>query len=213
MAEELGKIEKPLAENFKAGRKLYFVPMILGAPDLPLDITLKYSAFWDQVDSQISNLESKLGNVKYILHELIYQSGEAGLKDLEQISAGSLALVKSRIEKGVAFEPAENNDILTELMDWSRCLNIGLQNQSVFNTIYQNYTAANNKRNEYIAKRIDALVKPEESCILIMAEGHHVQFPSDMQVFYVAPPALDEIKRWLREQAAKEKAAGPKAEE
>jgi hypothetical protein len=32
-----------------------------------------------------------------------------------------------------------------------------------------------------------------------MREGHQVQFPSDIQVFYVAPPSLDEIKRWLKE--------------
>ena len=32
-----------------------------------------------------------------------------------------------------------------------------------------------------------------------MRENHQVQIPADIQVFYVAPPALDEIKRWLRE--------------
>jgi hypothetical protein len=32
-----------------------------------------------------------------------------------------------------------------------------------------------------------------------------VKFPADMQVFYVAPPALDEIKRWLREQEEKQR--------
>ena len=32
-----------------------------------------------------------------------------------------------------------------------------------------------------------------------MREGHQVQFPVDIQVFYVAPPGLDEIKRWVRE--------------
>ena len=36
-----------------------------------------------------------------------------------------------------------------------------------------------------------------------------MQFPQDIQVFYVAPPALDEIKRHLREQDA---AARPAAD-
>ena len=31
MSEELGKIEKPLAEDFKAGRKLYFVPLVFSS--------------------------------------------------------------------------------------------------------------------------------------------------------------------------------------
>ena len=203
MSEELGKIEKPLAEDFKSGRKLYFVPLVFSQPDLPLDISLKFSTYWDQVDSQIANLESKLGPVTYILHELVFESGEAGLKTLEQINSGSVSLVRSRMENGSKFEPAEDNDIITELMDWSRCLNLGLQNQKVFSTIYQNYTDANNRRNAFIAQKIDSLVKGDESCVLIMAEGHHVQFPANMQVFYVAPPALDEIKRWMREQEEK----------
>jgi guanylate kinase len=33
-----------------------------------------------------------------------------------------------------------------------------------------------------------------------MRENHQLQFPTDIQIIYVAPPALDEIKRWLREQ-------------
>jgi hypothetical protein len=204
MSEELGKIEKPLAENFKAGRKLYFVPLIYSPPDLPLDISLKYSTYWDQVDSQIANLESKLGTVSYVLHEMVSEGGEAGLKAIEQISTGSLGLIKGRLEKGIQFEPAEDKEILTELMDWSRCLNLGLQNQKVFSTIYQNYTEANKKRDNQIAQKLDALVKESQSCILIMSENHHVHFPSDMQVFYVAPPALDEIKRWMRDQQAKQ---------
>ena len=45
---------------------------------------------------------------------------------------------------------------------------------------------------------------------MFIREGHQVQFPSDIQVFYVAPPALDEIKRWLRDRAhaAEEKEGG-----
>jgi hypothetical protein len=203
MSEELGKIEKPLAENFKAGRKLYFVPLIFGRADLPLDITLKFSTFWDQVESQIANLEDKLGRVTHIMHEMVPEDGDAGLKDLEQVSPGSIAMVRSRVEKGCLFEPVEDPEVIAELMDWSRCLGLGLQSQKVFSAVYQQYTDANNKRNDFIAQKIDSLVKPSESCILIMGEGHHVKFPADFQVFYVAPPALDEIKRWLREHEQK----------
>jgi hypothetical protein len=109
------------------------------------------------------------------------------------------------VDKGTLFEPAEDNEIITELMDWSRCLNLGLQNQKVFSTIYQSYTDANNKRNKAIAEKINTLLKGDESCILIMAENHHVQFPAGIQVFYVAPPGLDEIKRWMREQDEKQR--------
>jgi hypothetical protein len=39
-----------------------------------------------------------------------------------------------------------------------------------------------------------------------------VQFPEDIEVFSVAPPALDEIHRWQREQMAAEKAPEKKDE-
>jgi hypothetical protein len=34
-----------------------------------------------------------------------------------------------------------------------------------------------------------------------MREEHAVQFPGDVEVFSIFPPALDEIHRWLRDQA------------
>ena len=207
MSEELGKIQKPPVENFTAGRKLYFVPLIFSDPQLPLDISLKYSAYWDQVESQIANLEEKLGPVKYLFHELVLDSGAETLKSLEQIHSGSLSLLSSRMQKGASFEALEEEDVLTELMDWSRCLSLGLQNQRVYTQIYQSYIAVNDKRNESIAKKIDETLKGNESCIVIMGEGHHVKFPENIQVFYIAPPALDEVKRWAREQQAKEQAA------
>jgi guanylate kinase len=36
-----------------------------------------------------------------------------------------------------------------------------------------------------------------------MRENHQVQIAPDIQVFYIAPPALDEIKRWIREREQK----------
>jgi len=97
--------------------------------------------------------------------------------------------------------------LLTEFMDWSRCLSVGLQNQKVLTKVYEFYTEASKKRNEHIAKQIDETLKANEIGILLMGEGHQVQFPPDIQVFYVTPPALDEIKRWLRDQEAKSQPA------
>jgi hypothetical protein len=38
--------------------------------------------------------------------------------------------------------------------------------------------------------------------ILFIMEGHMIQFPQDIEVFSVAPPALDEIHRWMRDQSS-----------
>ena len=64
--------------------------------------------------------------------------------------------------------------------------------------MYQAFLGAQKRRNEHIAKKIDETLKSNEIGILLMREGHQVQFASDIQVFYVAPPGLDEIRRWFQ---------------
>ena len=48
-------------------------------------------------------------------------------------------------------------------------------------------------------QRIDTTLAEGETGVLFISEDHGVQFPTDVQVFYVAPPALDALKRWLGE--------------
>jgi hypothetical protein len=199
MAEELGKIEKPPVASFKKGRKLYFVPLIYSGKDLPEDYLVKFHKYWEQVEKQVAELSVKLGEVNRIYHELITSSGEDALKAIEELSEKSHKIVRAFLEKKGRLEAVEDNDILTEFMDWSRCLIIGLQNPKVVSRIYDFYIEAGKKRNEYIARKIDETLQENEIGLLLMRENHQVQFPPDIQVFYIAPPALDEIKRWLRE--------------
>jgi len=76
------------------------------------------------------------------------------------------------------------------------------------------YVEVAKKRNELMAKKISETLKDDEAGLLFIREGHSVQFPIDIEVFSVFPPALDEIHRWLRDQAglgiekAEEKAKG-----
>ncbi|HUT68301.1 MAG TPA: hypothetical protein VMW86_07100 [Dehalococcoidales bacterium] len=203
MAEELGKIEKPPVENFKKGRKLYFIPLIYGGEDLPVEYLGKFHKYWEQVEKQIADMASKLGEVNRIYHELIAVPGDEGCKAVKELGDRSYKIVKSCLEKKAQLEAVEDADILTEFMDWSRCLIIGLQNPGVVSKVYESYLEIGKKRNEYIARKIDETLKENEIGILLMRENHQVQFPSDIQVFYVAPPALDEIKRWLRERESK----------
>jgi hypothetical protein len=203
MAEELGKIEKPPVANFKKGRKLYFVPLVYGGKDLPEEYLAKFNKYWEQVEKQIAELALKLGQVNRIYHELIAASGEDGMKTIEELSDRSHKIVRACLEKQAQLEAVEDNDILTEFMDWSRCLIIGLQNPKVVSQVYDSYVEIGKKRNEYIARKIDETLQENEIGILLMRENHQVQFPADVQVFYIAPPALDDIKRWLRENEGK----------
>jgi len=134
-----------------------------------------------------------------VYHELVSSSGDEGLKAIEGLNEGSYQVARSRVERGARMEAVEDGEALTEFMDWSRCLTMGLQNRKVLDTVYRSYTEAGKKRNEAISKRLDEKLKPDEIGILFMWEGHLVQFPAGIEVFYVSPPALDEINRWLRD--------------
>jgi hypothetical protein len=203
MAEELGKIEKPPAEQFKKGRKLYFVPLIYRSKEPTEEYLEKVNRFWEQVEKQIKELELKLGKVNKLYHELVPAGGEDSSQTIKELNDRSYEIIQTYLKKGAQLEAIEEIDLLTEFMDWGRCLMIGLQNPKVLTTVYESYSAVSKKRNEYIAGKIDETLQTDETGILLMRETHEVQFPSDIQVFYVAPPALDEIKRWLRERQAK----------
>jgi hypothetical protein len=43
---------------------------------------------------------------------------------------------------------------INKIMDWNKCLFVGLQKQKVFSRVYESYTEAGKKRNEHIAKHI-----------------------------------------------------------
>ena len=208
MAEELGKIEKPPVEEFKKGRKLYFIPLVYRGEEAPEEYLEKFNKYWKQVEEQITELELKLGKVNRIYHELIPVGDEAGSEAIKELSEQSHKITKDCLEKGAQLEAVEESDLLTEFMDWSKCLIVGLQNQKVFTKVYESYTEVSKKRNEYIANKIDKTLKTDEIGLLFIRENHRVQFPSDIQVFYIAPPTLDEIKRWLREHQAKSEKEG-----
>lgn len=212
MSETIGKIEKPPVEDYRSGKKILFVPLLFSSREMPSDYVEKCERYWEQVDAQVTNLETSLGPVIKVFHELVAESGESGLKTLEDLKINSYGLIKSRIQKGAKLEATEDNDVLTELMDWSRCLSLGLQNKKVFSAIYASYTEANKSRYEAISKKIAESLKENENCVVIMGENHRVQFPADARIFYIAPPALDEVKRWLRDYEAKTQ-EGQKAKE
>ena len=201
--KELGKIKKPLAEEFNKGRKLYFIPLIYCGKKPEAEELETFNKYWNQVETQMNDLERKLGVANKIYHELIPVGGDEGAKAIKELSDKSYQTIKNRLDKGAQLEAIEEGELLTEFMDWSKCLAVGLQSQKAFTKIYESYTEASKRRNEYIARQIDETLKANETGILFMVEGHQVQFPPDIQVFYVSPPALDEIKRWLRDRQAK----------
>lgn len=203
--KKLSKIEKPPASDFKGGRKLFFVPLILTPPKPEPDFQKLVDKYWQQVQEHVAGLEEKLAGVSRVYHELVTSSSKEGAQFIEEISTGSHRIVKKLIGKGAEIQPIEEGELLSEFMDWGRCLSIGLQSQKAFSTVYQSYLEVQKKRNEHIARRIDETLKTDEIGLLLMREGHQVQFPADIEVFYVAPPGLDAVNRWFSERASSQK--------
>jgi len=204
MTEQVGKIEKLPAEHFKQGKKLYLVPLIYSSEDAPSEYKEKCSRYWQQVTEQLGNLE-KIGKVNRIYYESISQSGEDGMKVMERLNPSSYQIAKSKCDNGALLETIEGEELLDEAMDWERCLLVGFVSEKVASKVSEFYVEAAKKRYEFMAKRISETLKDNEAGLLFIREGHRVQFPSDVEVFSVFPPALDEIHRWLRDQAVTEK--------
>ena len=201
MSEELGNIERPLAEEFRPERKLFFVPLIFASEELPAEFLEMVNRYWEQVQAQVASLESKLGDVSRVYHELIPPGDEEGsnaLGGVEELNTGSHSVVRTRVEKGAKLQSIEDGELLAEYVDWGNCLAAGLQNQRVFDQVYSSYVAVQRRREEHIAKRVDETLEKGGTGLLLMREGQGVQFPRDIRVFYIAPLALDEIRRWLR---------------
>jgi hypothetical protein len=203
MSETLGKIEKPEAEGFKLGRKLIFVPLVFLPPDdKDPELVKLVKKFWSEAGAQVKKLSGDLAGIARIYHELV-PGGEEGLKTIKELHSGSYELVKKESEGGAVLEQMEDLEVLAEYLDWGRCLSLPLESPKVFNAIYENYTQAQKKRVEAMSKKIDESLKTDELGLVLLREGHHVQFSPDIQVFYVSPPGLDALARYVRERMEK----------
>ncbi len=199
MADELGKIEKPDAKSVSGKRKLLLVPLIYYGQSAPDEYLAMFNKYWDQVAEQVANLESQIGRISHIYHESITEGDEDGLGIIEKLNPSCHKIVKQRTDAGAEIDIVEEKDLVEEALDWERCLMMGFISQKVARTVSDSYMEVAKKRYDKIAKSIDETLKEDETGILIIREGHLVQFPTDIEVFSVAPPALDEIHRWQRD--------------
>lgn len=203
MAEQVGKIEKPPAEQFKQSKKLYLVPVIYTNDKAPDEYKEKCSRYWQQVAEQLVNLEMKIGRITRVYHELISQYGDEGMKVAEKLNPNTYQIAKDKCDNGAVFEAVEEKELFEEVMDWERCILLGLASEKVVSRVLEFYSEASKKRYEFMTNKIEETLKDSEAGLLFITEEHRLQFPSDIEVFSVFPPALDEINRWLRGRSEK----------
>ena len=200
MSTPLTQMPKPDARQYEGNRKLFLVPILLLAPDASEEGQGLLERYWSEVRSQVENLERSLGKVARVYHEAVFSGGEEGLAMVEMMNPRGHTFVQVICQSGATLEAVEDRDLVHESSDWQRCISVGLMSQKVLTTAMEGFQETTRLRYEQIGKGIDESLKESESGILFIGEDHRVQFPSDIQVFYVAPPALDALKRWRADQ-------------
>ena len=215
MAEELSRITRPAAGNYQGKRKLLLVPIIHVPvpPDaVPPEGAEIMARYWEQIDVQVRAVQNAIGTITHVYHENTPEGGEDGLGYLEASGQASHALVKSLAAAHATLEPAESMEIMAETLDLQRCLMQPLMSHSVATRLQDWFADANRRRYDFIGETINSTLAEDETGLLLINERHQVQFPADIEVIYVAPPALDEFRRWLQnwtEQLQREMAARP----
>ena len=193
----LGQFPKPDAGQYSGQRKLFLVPtfpVYLSGDDEGRGLLDRY---WSEVRDNIHSLERSLGSVVRVYHESLFADGEEGMRLLEQLNPSGYSFISAMCQSTAELVATEDRATVEENFDWQRCLSIGLMSEAVTNAAVEGYRRTTQSRYERVRERIDATLAEGETGALFISEDHGVQFPSDLQVFYVAPPALDGLKRWM----------------
>jgi hypothetical protein len=199
MAQELGRISRPSAEQYQGLRKLLLVPLVYyGPPAQAVEGVAALQNYWDQMQVQVASLEAALGGLHHVYHESLVFGGQEGLEHLSQIDQRSHLFVQSKCEAGAVLQPTEDAEGLAEALDLQRCLMMPFNSNKVALRIQEWFTESNRGRYEHIAQQIDSTLEENQVGLLLVSERHQIQFPSDIEVFYVSPPALDEFRRWFQ---------------
>jgi hypothetical protein len=209
--QELGRVERPPADQYRDKRRLLLVPLMFAPPPEPeggeSEGQAIYQRYWDQARTQIDALASGLGGLHRVYHESLVEGGEEGLAYLQMADRRSHGLIQARFQAGATLEATESLDLLTETLDLQRCLMVPFTSEKVASRIQEWFAEGTRSRYEYIAQQIDQTLQADETGLLLINERHQVQFPTDIEVFYIAPPALDEFRRWVQNWAARQRRA------
>ena len=204
MAQEIGRIQRPTVERYRGRRKLLLVPLIYAPPTNDEEGAAILKSYWEQMQTQVASLADALGGLHRVYHESLTEGGDLGLEHLTAVDQRSHGFVQAKVREGATLEATEDHELLGETLDLQRFLMMPLTSRKVALKVQEWFSESNRSRHEYIAGRIDATLGEDQVGLLMISEGHQVQFPADIEVFYVSPPALDDFRSWLQQWVARQ---------
>ena len=193
----ISQIPKPEADKFKNGRKLLLVPIYPLPYHTSTEGEKTIQKYWSQTTAQIATLQKQLGEINNIYHESIFEKEEQAFNLIKSTNPKGEFLIRQLIENSASLQITEDRNLVMENSDWQRCLTVGLISEKVFNTAIKEYQNTLDLRYQFISDQIDNTLTENQIGILFMREDHKIQFPKDIQIFFIAPPALDDLKKWL----------------
>ena len=197
--QPLSHIPRPSASSYQGKKNLFLVPNYVAAPGIPNEGQVLIEKYWSEVRDSIGNLERSLGAVSKVYHEMICAEGDEGLQHLEVLNPTACTLVRAMCQSTATMRPLEDGELVAEHSDWQRILTMGPASQKVLQASLEGYQETLAGRYRGIADRITDDLDVGDCAVLFIREDHQIQFPTEVQVFYVAPPSLDALKRWLED--------------
>ena len=195
----LGNVGKASVDQFAGARKLLLVPLVPVPQDSPKLRELA-ERYWNEVGQQVRQLEMGLGKVSYVFHEGSADEDDAALAALEQANPAAVPFLRELWLRGAQLRPIEDVETLLEVLDLHRLLLLGQASATVGRRLLEWYADARKRRYELMGKRIDEALGEDQMGLLVIGQDHQLQFPPDVQVFYVAPPVLNDLQQRLRDQ-------------
>ena len=148
--------------------------------------------------NNINKLELSLGKIDIIFHEMNTKPAKEGLNIIENLNPNGIDYIKILYNAVSKISDFENEELVTELMDWQRALSSGIMSEKAREIISKEYTETNSERNKNLLNKISKELNIGSNGILFMREDHGLQFNSDTEIFYVSSNTINKVHDWLK---------------
>lgn len=190
-----------------AKRILYLIPYVASSRPEAEEHAL-VEEYWHEAVEEVERL-SVGAPVRHIFHEGSISSGQEALAVLEQGNASGFRYLKRLLEACAQLEPTEDVESLKATLDLHRCMSVVQASDKVAERLMHWFEETRKERYQGIAQKVNGALRTGGSGVLVISPDHQVQFAQDIDVVYVAPPALDRLTRWLRDHATAPDSSGP----